>query len=408
VIAGSVFGKFRVIDLTRGIAGPFATKLFADYGADVIKVEPLGGDPSRRMGPFAGGDPHPEKSLLFLYLNSNKRGVTLDIENSAGRKLFMDLVAKADVLMEDFPPGFLDSLKLDYGHLEKVNPKLVMTSITPFGQTGPYKDYKGNDLVYYAMGGMMYTSGAYDREPLKHGHPQSLYLGGIVAAYSTSAALFARRTLGEGQHVDLSLSEVMAADHFQPAVRYASSGSVTRRAPKSDTGQEKGTGFLGIVPAKDGYVRASISPPNRLYSRSAPPPWREYTELLGRPEIGDSLVEATSNEEIDEILLPIIREMPKMEYYHRLMTNEWLAAAAQTPEDLANCPQLEERQYFTELDHPVIGRVKFPGEIVRLPKSPWSLRFPAPLLGQHNRAIFCGDLGRSEDELVRLRQVGAL
>ena len=254
----------------------------------------------------------------------------------------------------------------------------------------------------------MYTSGAYDREPLKHGHPQSLYLGGIVAAYTTSAALFARRTMGEGQHVDVSLSEVMAADHYQPAVRYASSGGVTRRASKSDTGQEKGTGFLGIVPAKDGYVRASISPPNRLYPRSAPPPWREYAELLGHPEIGDSLVEATSNEEVDKILLPVIKEMPKMDYYHRLMTNEWLAAAAQTPEDLTNCPQLEERQYFTELDHPVIGRVKFPGEIVRLPKSPWRLRYPAPLLGQHNRAIFCGELGRSEDELVRLRQVGAL
>ena len=145
---------------------------------------------------------------------------------------------------------------------------------------------------------------------------------------------------------------------------------MTRRAPKSDTGEEKGTGFLGVVRAKDGYVRASISPPNRLYSRSAPPPWREYAELLGHPEIGDSLVEASNNEEIDEILLPVIMEMSKMEYYHRLMTNEWLAAAAQTPEDLANCPQLEERQYFTGLDHPVIDRIKFLGEIVRLPKSP--------------------------------------
>ena len=407
-MASTVFGKFRVIDMARGIAGLFATKLFADYGADVIKVESPGGDPSRQMGPFAGGDPHPEKSLLFLYLNGNKRGVTLDIESDAARNLLLDLVAKADVLMEDFASGYLDSLDLGYRQLEQINPKLVVTSITPFGQTGPYRDYKGNDLVYYAMGGMMYTSGAYDREPLKHGHPQSLYLGGIVAAYTTSAALFARRALGEGQHVDLSLSEVMAADHYQPVVRYASSGGVTRRAPKSDTGQEKGTGFLGIVPAKDGYVRASISPPNRLYSRSAPPPWREYAELLGHPEIGDSLVEASSDEEIDEILLPLIKEMPKMEYYHRLMTNEWLAAAAQTPEDLANCPQLEERQYFTELEHPVIGRVKFPGEIVRLPNSPWSIRFPAPMLGQHNKAVFCGELGRSEDEIDRLRQVGAI
>ena len=407
-MGGSVFGKFRVVDMTRGIAGPFASKLLADYGADVIKVEPPQGDPSRQMAPFAGDDPHPEKSLLFLYLNCNKRGVTLDVETGAGRKLFLDLVKTADVLVEDYTPGFLDSLQLGYPHLEEINPKLVMTSITPFGQTGPYKSYKGNDLVHYAMGGMMYTSGAYHREPLKHGHPQSLYLGGIVTAYVTSAALFARRTLGQGQHVDLSLSEVMAADHYQPVARYAFSGGVTRRAPKSDTGQEKGTGFLGIVPAKDGYVRASISPPQRLYSRSGPQPWPEYAGLLGHPEIGDALAEATSTQEIDEILLPVIREMPKMEYYHRLMTNEWLAAAAQTPQDLANCPQLEERQYFTEVEHPVIGRVKFPGEVVRLPSSPWSLRFPAPLLGQHNRAVFCGELGRSKDDLVGLRQVGAI
>ena len=407
-MTGSVFGKFRVVDMTSGVAGPFASKLLADYGADVIKVEPPHGDPSRQMGPFAGDDPHPEKSLLFLYLNCNKRGVTLDVETGAGRKLLLDLLKTADVLMEDYTPGYLDSLNLGYGQLEELNPKLVMTSITPFGQTGPYKSYKGNDLVYYAMGGMMYTSGAYHREPLKHGHPQSLYLGGIVTAYVTSAALFARRTLGQGQHVDLSLSEVMAADHYQPVARYAFSGGVTRRAPKSDTGQEKGAGFLGMVPAKDGYVRVSISPPQRLYSRSGPQPWPEYAGLLGHPEIGDALAEATSTQEIDEILLPVIREMPKLEYYHRLMTNEWLAAAAQTPQDLANCPQLEERQYFTEVEHPVIGRVKFPGEVVRLPSSPWNLRFPAPLLGQHNRAVFCGELGRSEDELVGLRQVGAI
>ena len=407
-MAGGVFGKFRVVDMTRGIAGPFATKLLADYGADVIKVEPPHGDPSRRMGPFAGDDPHPEKSLLFLYLNCNKRGVTLDVETAAGRKLLLDLLSTADVLMEDYAPGYLDGLRLGYPHLEELNPRLVMTSITPFGQTGPYRDYKGNDLVYYAMGGMMYTSGAYHREPLKHGQPQSLYLGGIVTAYVTSAALFARRTLGQGQHVDLSLSEVMAADHYQPAARYAFSGAVTRRAPKSDTGQEKGTGFLGMVPAKDGYVRASISPPQRLYSRAGPQPWHEYAALLGHPEIGDALSEASSTEEIDEILLPVIREMPKLEYYHRLMTNEWLAAAAQTPQDLAECPQLEERRYFTEVEHPVIGRVKFPGEVVKLPRSPWNLRFPAPLLGQHNSAVFRGELGRSQDELVALRQVGAI
>ena len=407
MVAGP-FTKFRVIDLTTDVAGPFATKLFADYGADVVKVEPLHGDPSRSIGPFHKDDPHPEKSLLFLFLNCNKRSVTLDIETAAGIKILRELVAGSDVLMENYPAGYLDKLGLGYSEMEKLNPQLVMTSITPYGQTGPYRDFKGNDLTNYAFGGQMYVSGAYDREPLKHGHPQSFFLGGMVAAYVTSAALFARRTLGEGQHLDLSLAEVMAADQYQSVVRYAFSGQVTRRAPKADTGDPKGVGFNGIVPTRDGYVRLSVSPPNRLYPRSGGTPWKDYASLLGHPELGQPLEDATSIEQVDGILLPVIREMGMLEYFQSLMPHEWDAAAAQTPRDLANSPQLVDRGYFTEVEHPVIGRMKFPGEIVRLPQSPWSLRFPAPLLGQHNAAVLSGELGYSAEDIVRLRQEGTI
>ena len=402
------FNKLRVIDLATEVAGPFATKLFADYGADVIKVEPVGGEPSRRMGPFHEDDPHPEKSLTFLFLNCNKRGVTLNLETEAGRKMFRELVRGADLLVESNPPGYLEGIGIGYRELENLNPQLVMTSITPFGRTGPYRDFKGNDLVYYAFGGQMYVSGAYDREPLKHGHPQSLFLGGMVAAHASAAALFARTMLGRGQRIDLSLAEVMAADQYQSAVRYAFSGQVTRRAPKSDTGDPKGTGFNGMVRAKDGYVRLSVSPPNRLYPRSGGTPWNDYAELLGHPELGQPLQDAESIQDIDSLLLPVIREMPKFEYFHNLMTQEWDAAVAQTPEDLAVSPQLEDRGFFTQVEHPVVGKIRFPGEIVRFSKSPWSLRFPAPLLGQHNRAVYCGELGYADEDVVNLRQLGAI
>ena len=154
----------RVLDLTWYITGPYCTKLLADYGADVIKVEPPGGgDPARRLGPFLNDDPHPEKSGLFLHLNTNKRGITLNIECETGKRIFKELVKKADILVESFPPRVMPSLGLGYETLEKINPMLVMTSITDFGQTGPYRDFKGSELIYQGLGGPMYTTGTPDR-----------------------------------------------------------------------------------------------------------------------------------------------------------------------------------------------------------------------------------------------------
>jgi len=253
-MATSAMGQFRILDLSSHISGPFAAKLFGDYGADVIKVETPGhGDISRRTGPFYHDDPHPEKSLTYLYVNANKRGVTLDIENSLGRSIFLRLIEKSDAVIESFAPGYLDSLDLGYEVLEKIKPGLVMTSITPFGQTGPYRDYVGNDLVYQAMSGIMYTSGAYDREPIKHGHPQTLWMGGIISSYATSAALLMASTTGEGQQIDLSMAEVAASHHYSSPIRYIYSGIIERRAPKNDRGSTKGVHFEGIVPAKDGW-----------------------------------------------------------------------------------------------------------------------------------------------------------
>ena len=403
-MASTALQGFRVIELSGGIAGPFAGKLFADYGADVIKLEPLQGDEARTLPPFFHDEPHPEKSLAFLYLNTNKRSVTLNIETAHGRRIFRDLVANADALIESHPPGYLDGLGLGYDELSRCNPNLVLTSITPYGQSGPYRDYPGNDLIYEAMGGIMYTSGAYAREPLKHGHPQSLYIGGITAAYATSAALFTRGWLGKGQHIDLSLREVVAAHHHSTPTRYSFAGSIERRAPKVDAGSPKGGAhFEGIVPVKDGYVGATFQ---RGIQRGT---YSDYVKMLGRPDVDDPdfppiMFPARIPEDKDEILLSILKDWGKFEYFNKAASESWVAAVVQTSQDLVEGEHLNARGFFTEMEHPVIGKIKMPGEISRLTGSPWSLRRHTPLLGQHNKEIYCGELGFSEEELVQLRR----
>ncbi len=404
----TALGQFRIVDLSTHVAGPLCTKMFADYGSDVIKVElPGSGDPSRGIGPFFHDDPHPEKSLLFFYLNCNKQGVTLNPETVAGRNLLLSLIKDADALIESFPAGYLENLGLGYEELEKVNPGLVVTSITPFGQDGPHRDFAGNDLIYYAMSGMMYSSGAYHREPLKHGHPQSYYMGGMTAAYATSAALFSRAMTGQGQHIDLSLQESVAAHHYDSATRYSYTGTIERRAPKVESSSFKGTRFEGIVPSKDGFIAPTMQ-------RGRPTaPFHEYITLLGHPELDDDRFDsrqliAEHREELDEVLLPLLKKWDKAEYFNTFMSEGFVAGVVQTSEDLLNCPQLKERGYFTEVVHPVIGRIRVPGEMFRLPECPWAMRCPAPLLGQHNEAVYCDELGYTRKDLVAFRQLGII
>ena len=400
--------QFRVIDLSTDIAGAYCSKFLADYGADVIKVEPVGlGDPTRGIGPFFHDDPHHEKSLLFFYLNCNKRSITLNIDQSSSREILVSLFDTADVLIESFTPSYLQDIGLEYSVLEAINPRLVVTSLAPFGQTGKYRNYAGNDLIYYAMSGMMYTSGAYDREPLKHGHPQSYYMAGQVAAYATTAALYARAFSGEGQHVDLSMQEVVAAHHYMSPTRYSYMGAIERRAPKIEGGSFKGTRFEGIVPGKDGYIGASGQ-----HGRQRPL-FTEYANLLGRPDIDDPKFATPSSriehaEELDSVLLPILEQWNKYDYFDAAKEQGWVAGVVQTSEDLINCPQLEARGYYTEVEHPFIGKIKIPGEIFRLPESPWTMRTSAPLLGQHNKEVYCDEMGYTKRELILMRQQGVI
>ena len=240
----------KVLDLTHYVAGPYCTKLLADYGADVIKVERPGiGDRARRIGPFPKDLPHPEKSGLFLHLNGNKRSVTLNMKSGRGRRLLEALAQWADILVESFRPGVMARLGLSYEALSNINPALVMVSLSNFGQTGPYKNYALDEITGYGMGGMMHANGLPDREPLKLGGRVGLYQAGTVAAGATVTSLYGARAAGMGDHLDISIFETQA-------------GSIDRRANWVLAYQYTGENALrlgpniysGLRPASDGYI----------------------------------------------------------------------------------------------------------------------------------------------------------
>ena len=240
-----VLHDIRVLDLSQGVPGPFCAKLLAGLGAEVIKVEPPGtGDLSRGAGPFLG-DAQPRNSALFLYLNTSKKGITLDLEQPVGQQIMQRLVQSCDVLIESHLPGVLDRLNLGYSALEGINPGLVHTSVTPFGQWGPYSDYQGSDLVAQAVGGLMCTIGLPDREPVKIGGEIALYTTGMSAFSATMIALYVRDASGVGQHVDVSAMETIAVAQIHSSIHYQFGRTPVRRESN-------------LVQAQDGWVSPGL------------------------------------------------------------------------------------------------------------------------------------------------------
>ncbi|RUA21162.1 MAG: hypothetical protein DSY79_07655 [Chloroflexi bacterium] len=389
----------RVLDLGSGISAPWCAKILADYGAEVIKVEsPGSGDDARRMGPFAGDDPNLEKSVTFLYLNTNKKGVTLDPSTVSGRALLNRLVADADVLVENHPPARSKALGLDHVSLAQINPGLVLTSITPFGQTGPYSDFEATDIVTYALSGLMYHSGDSDQPPLRNVLDQSFYVAGANAAAATQVALFARLSSGEGQHVDVSTAACLGAHLVQPLPYYNYMGAVKGRRPV------RGAGFEELMPARDGYVAPSVQ---------GSQPWSTIASLIGGEELQDEKFatgagRVAHGEELKELLIKGLAQWDRMPLFLASGEQRLVFGMAQDAGDLAKCPHLQARDFFVEVDHPVVGRAQYPGMAVRLPGETITGSQPAPLLGQHNAEIYGQKLGYSTEDLISLRQQGVI
>ena len=391
-------GGVRVLELGGYVSAPYCGKLLADYGADVIKIEPPGaGDATRRMGPFAGDDPNPEKSIPFLYLNTNKRGITLDIDTVAGAGLLDRLLESADVLVENHPPADRPSC-LEPDTLRQRYPHLIVTSITPFGQTGPYRDFAATDIVTTALSGLMYHSGDSDQEPLRNALNQSFYVAGINGAVATSAALFQRMFTGQGQAIDVSTVECLASHLVQAVPYYNYMGAIKGRRPV------RGSGFEELMPARDGYVIPSVQ---------GSQPWSTVAELIGVPELQDERFASGSGriefgEEIYDLLIQGLAQWDRKALHQASGERRLVFGMAQDAGDLHDCPHLHEREFFRTVSHPVAGEASYPGTGPRLSGVQYEVRRHAPLLGQHNGEIYGDELGCSAAELAQLRALGVI
>jgi crotonobetainyl-CoA:carnitine CoA-transferase CaiB-like acyl-CoA transferase len=405
-MAETALADLSVLDLTHYIAGPYCTKLLADYGAEVIKIErPDSGDPARRYGPFPHDAPHPEKSALFLHLNTNKRGITLNLKTLAGRELFIELVRQVDVVVENFSPRVMPGLGLGYDRLEQLNPRLVMTSISNFGQTGPYRDYKAQDILIYAMAGAMHQTGVADREPIKMAGNLMQYHTGTMAATATLVGLYGAQLQGIGQHIDVSLFESHAGTVDRRSTflaAYAYAGEVIQRQGAGSPGMLP----HGIYPCRDGYVCVHVT--NEWWPRLVR--MLERPDLLTNPKFATPAARANVEHqgEFDALFYPWLLERTKQEIMERAQEARVLATAVNTAEDVFKDAHVRAREFFVEVAHPDAGNVTQPGPPFRMSESPWGIRRCAPRLGQHNEDIYGGMLGLSQEELVVLRQQGVI
>lgn len=389
----------KVLDLSQGLAGPICAKILADFGADVVKVEPPEGDAARLIPPHFGNDPHPEKSLIFLIANLNKRGVRLKLDDPEGQELLRRMAGTADIIVESFKPGYLASLGLDHASLSRENPGLIMVSITPFGQTGPYSAYESEEIVTYALSGIMSISGTSDREPLQHGGVQSQYEGGLSGALATLAALYARDLCGEGQHVDISLQDVVTSTLIIHQPFYSWAGAVQgRRRPG-------GNSYGQVQRCKDGYF---------IWQTGGGAEWHEIVEFFGSEELKEERFStvagrAVHGEDLDRLVIEATKDRTMDELFRTASEKyHMLFGIVQRPEDLARCPHLHARDFFQEVDHPVIGRIKVPFRLWSMPDAPAVYRRPAPLLGQHNTEVFGDMQGLDASRMAALAARGVI
>ncbi|MDD4859369.1 MAG: CoA transferase [Dehalococcoidales bacterium] len=392
----------RIIEYGSMICVPYCSKMLADLGAEVIKIEkPIDGDMARRRAPFANDVPGKERSGFFIYINSNKIGVTLNLEKATGQEIFRKLIKDADVLIEDTAPGTLAKLGIGYKQLKEINPKLVMVSVTPFGQTGLYKNFKGSDLIGFEMGGIGYCTprwaGTTEQEPLRVTQMADFFTA-MAAATATMSALHVQREKGIGQYVDVSQLEAMVRLNPQNMFYWPYEHTSETRASQSAFGPQQ------FFRCKDGWCFVHAEEPHH---------WKRFLEIMGNPgwaEI-DLFQKSTGRAEHWDSLKPLIEEWAmqhtKMEIFE-MAKGKIPLAPSNTIDEVMNSRQLKERKFFVEIDHPVAGKYTYPGAPHKFAKSEWSIRSPAPLLGQHNEEVYCRRLGYTREELVKLAEVGII
>ena len=389
-------------------------KILGDLGADVLKVERPGGDPARNTRPFYHDSPDSEKSLVWFACNTSKRGITLNIESSDGRQMFKRLVQAADFVVESFAPGYLDQIGLGHSVLSELNPRLIMVSISPFGQTGPWRDYAASDLVCMAIGGLLYITGDPDRPPVCMPCEQAYCHASTQATLGAMLAHYHRLKTGEGQFVDVSIQESVVRTLYTLPVLW----EFERKHEQRQGGHMLRGGVLRrwIWTCKDGYVTWLT-----LFGIHGAGEWRAMVEWM-KSENGAGRLTEVQWETVDFAKLSQEQlnswEDTVIEFFRQHTKGELNEAAPKwgvklrsiaTPKDVLENEQLAARGFWVELPHPELGtNVTYPGALFKSDYMDCQPRFRAPLIGEHNYEIYHGELGLSKQEIVRLKEAGVI
>jgi len=401
-----IFEGVNVVELGELAAAPYCGKLLADLGADVVKVEPpLVGDKARTRGPFLGDVPNSEQSGLFLYANTNKRSVTLNFDTLSGKEILLQLLKNADVLIEDREPGELDKAGLGYETLRAINPRLIMVSITPFGQSGPYKNYKAYPLNTFHAGGEGYTLpgglgyATYpDREPIKIAGYFGEYVAGLTAAIGAACALYGRDAIESGQHIDISKQEALMALSRVVLARYPNEGFVETRSVRE-------LPIGGLMPCKDGFAVVMA-----FEARM----WEGLVEIMGRPawtqeeRYKNAESRVALKKEVNGLVIEWLKTHTKDEVYHQAQAHDCAVGPVYTIGEAINSAQTRVQGFMADVQHPVAGKFAYPTAGYHYSQTPVSFKKPAPLLGQHNEEVYSGRLGISKTEMVELRLAGVI
>lgn len=388
----------KILDLSRVLAGPFATMMMADMGAEVIKIEiPIKGDDSRQFGPFVKGE-----SAYYMNLNRNKKGITLNLKSPIGKEMFLKMIEKADIILENYRPGTMEKLGLGYEELKKVNPAIIYACVSGFGHYGPYKDRAGYDIIGQAMSGLMSTTGFPGGEPTRTGTAMSDVLAGLSVTIGTLAALNYKNKTGLGQKVDVSLVDSTVASMEIINQIYL----VEKRIP-----ERIGNRYESVYP----YDSFKASDGRIVIAAGNDKLWSKVCELMGKPELATCekfdknikrvnkheevklIVEAWSSkhtiDELNDALLKVGVPVSPINTIDRVVKDPHIAGA---------------REMFVEIEHPIAGKMKITGSHIKLSKTKSSIRTPAPILGQHNKEIYSELLDFSEEEIKSMKEEGII
>jgi crotonobetainyl-CoA:carnitine CoA-transferase CaiB-like acyl-CoA transferase len=402
-MAGAL-SNLKIIEIGELVSAPYAAKLMADMGAEVVKIERPGiGDRARQRGPFPGGSAHPEKSGLFLYLNTNKLAVTLDIARPEGFALLEQLAADADVLIHNIRPADMQRIGLSFERLSKINPRLVMTSVLPFGLTGPRRDWQMEELTTWSAGGVCVLNGAGadypELPPLRTFGSQAGFQGGVHAAVATMGAVFAQLRDGQGQQVDVSIQEALASElemtfEYWPYMKVIA----TRLGRKPIQPVES-------MQCKDGWIYVCCVEEHQ---------WRAFVEVMENPQwaseeiFADRVKRAENWEALKIFLEEYVSQQTVLDLYQKVQARRVPFAPVSTMGDLLNSEHLKARGFFVEIAQPVAGTHKYPGAPLKYSATPWEIRRPAPTLGQHNEEIFAGRLKLPPARIAQLKNMGVI